>query len=68
MPASRVTSWSHFALRCPVLGRVMSFNIRTSAMDSKDGENAWDNRKETVAEIVKKYRPAVVGMQVCVCW
>jgi hypothetical protein len=42
----------------------MSFNIRTSAMDDKDGENCWDNRKATVASIVANHKPAVCGMQV----
>lgn len=44
--------------------RVMSFNVRTSAMDSKDGDNCWDNRKAVVASIVANQRPAVCGMQV----
>lgn len=44
--------------------RVMSFNVRTSAMDSKDGDNCWDNRKAVVAGIVLNQRPAVCGMQV----
>jgi hypothetical protein len=42
----------------------MSFNVRTSAMDDKDGDNRWDNRKATVAGIVANHRPAVCGMQV----
>jgi hypothetical protein len=42
----------------------MSFNIRTSAMDAQDGENCWDNRKETVANIILNQRPAVAGLQV----
>jgi hypothetical protein len=33
-------------------------------MDDKDGENRWDNRKDTVAGIVANHRPAVCGMQV----
>lgn len=43
--------------------KVMSFNVRTSAMDDKDGDNRWDNRKATVAGIVANHRPAVCGMQ-----
>lgn len=42
----------------------MSFNVRTSAMDEKDGDNCWDNRKETVAGIIANHRPALCGMQV----
>lgn len=42
----------------------MSFNIRTSAMDHADGDNCWDNRKETVANIILNQRPAVAGLQV----
>lgn len=45
----------------------MSFNIRTSAMDHQDGDNCWDNRKETVGNIILNQRPAVAGLQVRVC-
>jgi len=48
--------------------RVMSFNVRTSAMDGKDGDNCWDNRKAVVADIVLNHRPAVCGMQVRSCF
>lgn len=40
---------------------VMSFNIRCDT--SSDGENAWKNRKDMVADAVNFYCPDVVGMQ-----
>lgn len=40
----------------------MSFNVR---MDTdQDGDNRWDNRKEVVAEIIRKNRPLAFGLQV----
>ena len=40
---------------------VMTFNIRTSNIP--DGDNAWPNRKELVAETIRRFAPHVVGMQ-----
>ena len=41
--------------------RVMSFNIR---YDNKgDGDNAWPKRKDWVAEIITREKPAVLGLQ-----
>jgi len=40
---------------------VMTFNIRYGT--ARDGENHWDKRKEQVAEVIRKYRPDVVGLQ-----
>ena len=42
---------------------VMTFNIRYGS--ANDGENAWENRKETVANTLRKYSPDIVGMQEC---
>ena len=43
--------------------RVMTFNIRYSG--AKDGINIWDNRKELVSQLVKKYSPDLIGFQEC---
>lgn len=40
---------------------VMTFNIRTSNIP--DGDNAWQYRKELVAETIRRFEPDVVGMQ-----
>ena len=40
---------------------VMTFNIRTSNIS--DGDDSWPNRKELVAETIRKFSPDVVGMQ-----
>lgn len=40
----------------------MSYNVRTMAAD--DGVNCWPNRKDAVADLIKRYNPAVVGLQV----
>lgn len=39
----------------------MSFNIRTGTAD--DGPDAWDLRKEMVADVIRDYAPDVVGTQ-----
>jgi endonuclease/exonuclease/phosphatase family metal-dependent hydrolase len=39
----------------------MSFNIRYS--ESRDGRNIWQNRRPLVGEILRIYRPDVVGFQ-----
>jgi endonuclease/exonuclease/phosphatase family metal-dependent hydrolase len=41
--------------------RVMSFNIRYGT--ARDGENAWDRRREFVAHTIKTYQPDLLGMQ-----
>ena len=43
--------------------RVMSFNIRYGT--ANDGDNAWDQRKEMVAETIRTYKPVLVGLQEC---
>jgi endonuclease/exonuclease/phosphatase family metal-dependent hydrolase len=40
---------------------VMSFNIRYGT--AKDGENSWDQRKDLVREVLRRYGPDVVGLQ-----
>lgn len=40
---------------------VMSFNIRFDNPD--DGEHAWPNRRERVAELIRFYRPDLLGVQ-----
>lgn len=44
---------------CPL--RVMSFNVRVNV--EKDGEDAWPNRKDFVADLIRFHRPDVVGVQ-----
>jgi endonuclease/exonuclease/phosphatase family metal-dependent hydrolase len=41
--------------------RVMSFNIRYGT--AKDGENAWDKRKEFLAQTVAAFDPDLLGTQ-----
>ena len=40
---------------------VMTFNVRTSNIP--DGDNAWPNRKELVAETIGRSNPHLVGLQ-----
>jgi hypothetical protein len=41
----RVAAAAHTTTATTLLThRVMSFNVRTSGMDAKDGDNCWDNR------------------------
>lgn len=39
----------------------MTFNIRTSI--GRDGDNSWPQRKELVAETIRRYGPHVLGLQ-----
>ena len=39
----------------------MSFNIRNGR--AKDGENAWEKRKEFTADVIRDYKADVVGLQ-----
>ena len=41
--------------------RVMTFNIRFE--NTTDGANSWFYRREPVAEIIRRYLPAIVGTQ-----
>jgi endonuclease/exonuclease/phosphatase family metal-dependent hydrolase len=45
----------------PVTLDVMTFNIRTSG--GRDGDDAWEYRKELVAETIERASPAVLGLQ-----
>lgn len=40
---------------------VMSYNIRGDK--ASDGENQWKYRKDRVVELIKKYNPALLGLQ-----
>ena len=42
---------------------VMTFNIRYGSAD--DGPNAWEHRKEVVANTIREYGPDIVGTQEC---
>ncbi|MBQ9370850.1 MAG: endonuclease/exonuclease/phosphatase family protein [Thermoguttaceae bacterium] len=41
--------------------KVMSFNMRLAT--TADGENQWDNRKETFVDVVKESDPDLLGVQ-----
>ena len=41
--------------------RVMSFNIRYGSAD--DGQNSWPKRREMVFDVIRDYRPNVLGLQ-----
>ena len=41
--------------------RVMTFNIRYGT--AEDGENAWPNRRSLVFEVIRDFRPDVLGVQ-----
>ncbi len=45
----------------PMSFRVMSFNIRFN--NPRDGANAWPNRKDHVAGIIRDYQADIVGLQ-----
>ncbi|MBN2137018.1 MAG: endonuclease/exonuclease/phosphatase family protein [Sedimentisphaerales bacterium] len=40
---------------------VMSFNIRYGT--ANDGQNSWNNRREIVFGVIRKYSPDIVGLQ-----
>lgn len=40
---------------------VMTYNIRLDV--ASDGENRWDNRKETLAGLIRYHAPGIVGVQ-----
>ena len=41
--------------------RVMTFNLRFE--NDRDGDNAWENRRDQVVDVVKAYRPDILGTQ-----
>ena len=41
--------------------RVMTFNLRFE--NDRDGENGWQYRRSLVLEVIRKYRPAILGTQ-----
>ena len=41
--------------------RVMSYNIRLGV--AKDGDNAWENRREATPAMLRDVKPAVFGVQ-----
>ncbi len=40
---------------------IMSFNIRFDT--TQDGENMWDNRKESCLSMLKDVQPSIFGVQ-----
>jgi len=40
---------------------VMTYNIRYD--NPEDGENAWDNRKQAIVELVERDKPHFIGFQ-----
>lgn len=43
--------------------KVMSFNIRLSPNAAFDGENSWNNRKESVIKMIQNEKPDIFGVQ-----
>ena len=41
--------------------RVMTFNLRFE--NDRDGDNVWQNRRSLVLEMIRKYRPSILGTQ-----
>ncbi|CEG42860.1 Endonuclease/exonuclease/phosphatase [Plasmopara halstedii] len=41
--------------------KIMTFNVRFAG--ANDGLNGWDYRKDHVADIINRYRPAIIGTQ-----
>ncbi|SHF06804.1 Metal-dependent hydrolase, endonuclease/exonuclease/phosphatase family [Desulfacinum infernum DSM 9756] len=41
--------------------RIMTFNLRFE--NDRDGENSWVYRRELVLEVIRQYRPHIVGTQ-----
>jgi len=52
---------SAVSLSYPGRLQVMSFNIRYGT--ANDGPNRWENRRDMVFELLRQYRPDVVGLQ-----
>ena len=50
-----------FGQRADKTIRVMSFNIRYD--EPRDGVNAWSNRKQKVADVIRFHKADVIGMQ-----
>ena len=42
--------------------KIMSFNLRTSAMD-KNTSNHWDNRRAACVELIRDHKPDILGVQ-----
>jgi endonuclease/exonuclease/phosphatase family metal-dependent hydrolase len=42
---------------------VMSYNIRYGTAD--DGDNAWPNRRDRLAEVIRDFAPDLLGVQEC---
>lgn len=55
-----MTSQTPDAVPAPAL-RVMTYNIRYAT--PKDGEHAWEHRKERVAGVIRDFAPDVFGLQ-----
>lgn len=45
----------------PIDLKVMSFNVRYGT--ANDGDNSWPNRRSTVANVIKRYDPDIIGTQ-----
>ena len=43
--------------------RVISFNIHTNSNPKADGENAWQFRRKTVVNMIKKEQPVILALQ-----
>jgi endonuclease/exonuclease/phosphatase family metal-dependent hydrolase len=54
-----VVATTTFAVDCTI----MSFNVRYGT--AKDGENAWEHRRDFLVETIKEASPDIVGTQEC---
>jgi endonuclease/exonuclease/phosphatase family metal-dependent hydrolase len=52
--------FASFALQAQTI-KVMTYNIRYD--NPGDGPNQWGNRKDKVADVIKKYKPDIFGVQ-----
>ena len=43
--------------------KIISFNIRYNSWNNIDGENGWPNRRAAVVKMIKKEKPAAIGLQ-----
>ena len=43
--------------------KIISFNIRYNSWNNIDGPNGWPNRRAAVVKMIKKEKPAAIGLQ-----
>src|SRR4051812_25823419 len=50
-----------FPMDSPVALKVMTFNLRRRK--ESDGPNAWDERRDAAAEVIRRHAPDLIGTQ-----